>query len=74
MCLAVPGVIESVRDEGALRFGRVRFGRGHRDVCLTYVPDAGVGDWVIVHVGFAIQQLDVEAAAKTLALLEEAGP
>ena len=64
MCLAVPGVIESVRDEGALRFGRVRFGRVHRDVCLTYVPDAGVGDWVIV---------DVEAAAKTLALLEEAG-
>lgn len=74
MCLAVPGVIESVRDEGALRLGRVRFGSVHREVCLAYVPDAGVGDWVIVHVGFAIQRLDVEAAQETLALLEEAEP
>ena len=73
MCLAVPGVIEEVREEEALPFGRVRFGSVCRDVCLAYVPDAGVGDWVIVHVGVAIQRLDEEAAARTLALLEEAG-
>ena len=73
MCLAIPGRIESTRDgAGALRFGAVRFGTIERDVCLEYVPDAEVGDWVIVHVGFAIQRLDEEAALRTLALLDEA--
>lgn len=71
MCLAIPGRIESVRTE-ALRFGTVRFGTVTRDVCLEYVPDASVGDWVIVHVGFAIQRLDEDAARKTLELLEAA--
>ncbi|HJK93430.1 MAG TPA: HypC/HybG/HupF family hydrogenase formation chaperone [Polyangiaceae bacterium LLY-WYZ-15_(1-7)] len=73
MCLAVPGRVESVREgEGGLRFGAVRFGTVVRDVCLEYVPDARAGDWVIVHVGFAIQRLDEGAAKETLALLEEA--
>lgn len=70
MCLAIPGCIESTRDgEGTLPFGRVRFGTATRDVCLAYVPDARIGDWVIVHVGFAIQRLDEAAALRTLALL-----
>jgi hydrogenase expression/formation protein HypC len=70
MCLAIPGRIESTRDgSGALRFGSVRFGTATRDVCLAYVPDAQIGDWVIVHVGFAIQLLDEAAALETLALL-----
>ena len=72
MCLALPGRIESTRAaDGGLRFGSVRFGTLTRDVCLEYVPEAEVGDWVIVHVGFAIQRLDEAAAAKTLRLLEE---
>ncbi len=72
MCLAVPGVIEAVRSADGLRFGDVRFGTVRREVCLSYVPEADVGDWVIVHVGFAIQHLDREAAEHTLRLLEEA--
>lgn len=70
MCLAVPGRIESVGEKDGLRFGRVRFGTALREVCLAYVPDALEGDYVIVHVGFAIAKLDEDAAARTLALLE----
>lgn len=51
--------------------GRVRFGTLTREVCLSFVPDVQPGDWVIVHVGIAIQRLDEEAARKTLALLDE---
>ncbi|MBX3274648.1 MAG: HypC/HybG/HupF family hydrogenase formation chaperone [Sandaracinaceae bacterium] len=73
MCLALPGQVESIRADGALPMGTVRFGTARRDVCLAYVPDAAPGDWVIVHVGFAIQRLDEEAARRALALFEEAG-
>lgn len=73
MCLAVPGLIESTHADSGLRFGQVRFGTVRREVCLEYVPEAEVGDWVIVHVGMAIQRLDQEAAERTLALLREAG-
>lgn len=73
MCLALPGQIDSVSDDGPLRMGQVRFGTARREVCLEHVPEAGVGDWVIVHVGFAIQQLDEEAARRAIALFEEAG-
>lgn len=69
MCLAVPGRIESTNERDGLRFGAVRFGAVQREVCLEYVPEATLGDWVIVHVGFAIQRLDEEAARRTLALL-----
>lgn len=73
MCLALPGRIESTHEgDGGLRFGQVRFGTARREVCLAYVPGAVEGDWVIVHVGFAIQRLDEAAAARTLALLQEA--
>lgn len=70
MCLAVPGRILAIDDEGALRMGRVAFGPVTKDVCLAYVPEAGVGDHVIVHVGFAISRLDEAEAARVFAYLE----
>ena len=70
MCLAIPGEIVEVREPpGGLRMADVRFGAVAREVCLAYTPEAGPGDWVIVHVGFAIQVLDRRAAAATLAEL-----
>lgn len=71
MCLALPGEIVE-RREGALPMALVRFGTVRREVCLAYVPDAAIGDWVIVHVGFAIQRLDETEARCTLALLASA--
>lgn len=72
MCLAIPGVVESLHTVDGLPFGQARFGTARREVCLAYVPEVKVGEWVIVHVGFAIQRLDEAAALRTLALLEEA--
>ncbi|MCC6877155.1 MAG: HypC/HybG/HupF family hydrogenase formation chaperone [Sandaracinaceae bacterium] len=73
MCLAVPGRIEALSEgPGGLPFARVRFGSVVKEICLSFVPDAGVGEYVIVHVGFAIQRLDEEAARATLALLDQA--
>lgn len=67
MCLAVPGRIEEItNDEGLSRAGRVRFGGVVREVNLAFVPEAMPGDYVIVHVGFAISRLDEEAALLTL--------
>lgn len=73
MCLAVPGRIESIRDDRGLRMGRVNFGGVVKDVCLDYVPEAGVGDYTIVHVGFAISTIDEAAARDTLRTLAEIG-
>jgi hydrogenase expression/formation protein HypC len=67
MCLAVPGELVSVEPRDGLRFGRVDFGGVRREVCLEALPDARPGDWVLVHVGFALQRLDREAAEATLA-------
>jgi hydrogenase expression/formation protein HypC len=72
MCLALPGEILSIETRDELAFGRARFGSVVREVCLAYVPEVVVGDWVIVHVGFAIQRLDAEAAHASLALFDEA--
>ena len=70
MCLAIPGEILTTCDkDSGLRHGIVRFGVVKRDICLAYTPKAKVGDWVIVHVGFAIQILDREAAERTLSEL-----
>jgi len=74
MCLAIPGkVLEIVAasDANPLRMGRVGFGGVIKQVCLAYVPDAVVGDYVVVHVGFAISRLDEAEATKTLALWAE---
>ncbi|NIV30814.1 MAG: HypC/HybG/HupF family hydrogenase formation chaperone [Anaerolineae bacterium] len=73
MCLAIPGRIVEVTEDGLMRMGRVDFGGVIREVCLAYVPEAGIGDYVIVHVGFAISQLDEDEAQETLRLLVESG-
>jgi len=70
MCLAIPGKIESVQDD-ELRKGLVSFAGITKEVCLAMVPEAGVGDYVIVHVGFAISKLDEAEAQETLAMLKE---
>jgi hydrogenase expression/formation protein HypC len=72
MCLGVPGRILDVEvPDGRpdLRIGTVDFGGVRRPVCLAYTPEAEVGDYVIVHVGFAISTVDDEEAARTLAVL-----
>lgn len=72
MCLAVPGIVVSiVGDEPLTRKGKVSFGGVIKEVSLAYVPDVEVGDYVIVHVGFALSILDEEAAQKSLAEFKE---
>ena len=73
MCLGIPGRIESVEGEDLLRLGVVDFGGVTREVCLSCVPEAGVGDYVIVHVGFAISTIDEEEAHATLEALRQMG-
>ena len=67
MCLAVPGKIVSVTgDEPLMRMAKVNFGGVLKEVSLAYVPEASVGDYVIVHVGFALNKLDEQDALKVL--------
>ena len=73
MCLGIPGRIVEVGPEGLMRMGKVDFGGVVREVCLAYVPEAQLGDYVIVHIGFAISQLDEEEAHETLKLMAEIG-
>ena len=73
MCLAVPGQVQSIRDESGTRMGRVNFGGVVKDVCLAYVPEIAVGDYAIVHVGFAISKIDEASARETLHTLAELG-
>lgn len=71
MCLAVPGKLESVNDEtGLLRMGVVDFIGTKREVSLAFVPEAVLGDWLLVHVGAAISIIDEEAAQETLAAFQ----
>lgn len=73
MCLGIPGEIVDVRQDEGLRVGRVRFAGITRDVCLDYVPDASVGEYVLVHVGFAISRIDRNEAERAYRVLEEIG-
>jgi hydrogenase expression/formation protein HypC len=73
MCLGIPGEIVEVRDADGLRVGKVRFAGITREVCLDYVPDAERGDYVVVHVGFAISKIDAEEAARSYRILEDLG-
>jgi len=73
MCLAVPGRVLSVEDRDDTRMAKVDFGGVVKDVCLAYLPDITVGDYTIVHVGFAIQRLDEASALETLALFQSLG-
>ena len=73
MCLAVPGKIVSIDDRDGTLMSVVDFGGIKKDVCLEYIPDAEVGQYVVVHVGFALQRLDEESAMRTLAEFEHLG-
>ena len=72
MCLGVPGeVVEIGEQQGGLLMGKVSFGGARREVCLAYTPDVKVGDYVLVHVGFAISQLDEQEANEIFNALSE---
>lgn len=73
MCLGVPGkVLETYESHGTI-MGKVDFGGIKKEVCLAYVPEIEVGDYAIVHVGFAITRLDEASALETLSLFEQMG-
>lgn len=72
MCLAVPGKVIQIRNaEGKMSMGRVDFGGVVKEVCLSYVPEVKLGDYVMTHAGFAISTVEEEEARKTLELLGE---
>jgi hydrogenase expression/formation protein HypC len=73
MCLAIPGKVEEITAEGDIRMGRVNFGGIVKHVCLDYVPEVVVGDYTIVHVGFALSKIDEQSAQETLAAFREMG-
>ena len=73
MCLAIPGKVESITTDGLIRIGRVNFGGVVKNVCLDYVPEVEVGDYTIVHVGFALSKIDEETAEQTLRDFRELG-
>ena len=71
MCLAVPGKIIEIYEANGLPMGKIDFGGVTREACLAYVPEAKVGNYTIIHVGFALNLIDEEEAMETLALLDE---
>lgn len=73
MCLGVPGKVIEIYDEQGTSMGKVDFDGIQKEICLAYVPEIEIGDYTIVHVGFAITQLDEASALETLALLQEMG-
>jgi hydrogenase expression/formation protein HypC len=74
VCLAIPGKITEITDDDPImRTGKVSFGGIVKDINLAYVPEAGIGDYVIVHAGFAISKLDEKEANEVLAYLKEIG-
>ncbi len=73
VCLAIPGKILEIQEQGPLRAARVQFGGIVRQISLNFVPEAGLGDYVMVHVGFAISRIDADEAERTYKVLEEMG-
>ncbi len=71
MCLAIPGKVITIDDGAVPRMGTVSFGGVEKQICLDWLPEARVGSYVIVHVGFAIAALDEEDAQRTLRLQRE---
>ena len=72
MCLAIPGkLIEVSQDPQGVRMGKANFGGIVKQVCLEYTPEVGIGDYVLVHVGFALGKVDEEEALRTYRLLQE---
>ena len=73
MCLAVPGRVQQIYEESGTRMGKVDFGGVIKDVCLEFLPEIEVGNYAIVHVGFAISRVDEQSARQTLQTFEELG-
>ncbi len=73
MCLGIPGKITEIYEKDGLQMGKIDFGGVVRETCLAYIPDAQIGDYTIVHVGFALNIIDEAEAKETLALLDEIG-
>jgi hydrogenase expression/formation protein HypC len=73
MCLAIPGKVAQIVETDGIRSGRIQFGGISRQACLDFVPEAKEGDYVMVHVGFAISVVDKDEAERTYALLESMG-
>ncbi len=73
MCLGVPGRVEEVWEANGTRMATVDFGGVRKEVCLAYVPDIAVGDYTIVHVGFALTKLDEKSALETLEMFRSVG-
>lgn len=71
MCLGIPGKIVEIYEKNGLRMGKADFGGLSKEVCLAYVPEIKLGDYAIVHVGFAITQLDEQSAQESLAILRQ---
>jgi hydrogenase expression/formation protein HypC len=73
VCLGIPGQVVEIQNQDGLLMGTVDFGGLRKDVCLAYVPDVEVGEYVIVHVGFAIATVDQAEAQRTLGVLRAMG-
>ena len=71
MCLAIPGRIVEIERDGDVLMGKIDFGGVKKRACLEYSPDAAVGEWVVVHVGFALARIDADEAARVFAVLAE---
>ena len=71
MCLGIPGKITEIYEANQIQMGKIDFGGVVREICLAYVPEAKVGDYAIIHVGFAITLLDEEEAQTRLAMIQE---
>jgi hydrogenase expression/formation protein HypC len=73
MCLAIPGRVVEIHEMDGMKMAKVNFGGMIKSVCLAYTPDAVPGDYVLVHVGFALSRVNQEEAERTFKLLEELG-
>ncbi|MFA4923211.1 MAG: HypC/HybG/HupF family hydrogenase formation chaperone [Ignavibacteriaceae bacterium] len=74
MCLSIPGKVISIDESNPdLKMGKVSFGGVSKEICLQWLPDVQVGEYVLAHVGFALSKIDEKDAAETLAVLKEMG-
>lgn len=71
MCLGVPGKIVEIYENAGLPMGKIDFGGVTREACLAYVPEAKIGDYTLIHVGFALNLISEEEAQETLELLRQ---
>ncbi|MBN1680005.1 MAG: HypC/HybG/HupF family hydrogenase formation chaperone [Anaerolineae bacterium] len=73
MCLGIPGKVVDIYEQNGLKMGKIDFGGIVKEACLAYVPDVTIGDYTIIHVGFALNIIDEAEAQKTLELFDQIG-